>query len=481
MENDRMAVPEPLRQSLVAAGQDNVLSQVNTLNDAKLSLLVEQLEKLDLSAMKSLIDTYVTSAPAFSMSSDTKPAIYYPADATSTVRSYDAAKYIAAGEDLLRAGKVACFTVAGGQGSRLGYDGPKGCYPAGAVTGKPLFQLFAEGIKATGNKYGTPVPWLVMTSPLNHEATVGFFKEHSHFGLDANNVMFFPQGTMPSFDLATGKMLMSDAYTLAASPDGHGGSLKALYTSGAIATLKERGVEHISYFQVDNPLVRVADPLFLGLHASAPDSSGQMSSKMLPKAYAEEKVGLFAEIDGRTQVVEYSDMPMELQRETNADGSLRFLAGNPAIHAFSVEFVEKVNTDPACTLPYHRAVKKIAHINTETGEAVTPAEPNGVKLERFVFDAMPFAERSIILETSRVQEFAPIKNASGIDSAESSRELQTERAAIWLEAAGVAVPRDGHAKADCVLEIGAMTALDAGDLAKADLPKAIERGQKLSL
>ncbi|RNC81502.1 MAG: UDPGP type 1 family protein [Phycisphaera sp.] len=476
-----MAVPPALRDSLISANQDHVLSQINTLNDAKLSLLIEQLEKLDLGDMQRLIDTYVKSAPTFDVPANTKPAPYYPADPASPVRAYDAEHFRKAGEELLRQGKVACFTVAGGQGSRLGFDGPKGCYPAGAVTGKPLFQVFAEGIKATSNKYGAPVPWLIMTSPQNHEATVVFFDEHNHFGLDPNDVLFFPQGTMPSFDLKTGRILMTDGHTLAASPDGHGGSLKALYTSGAIAKMKERGIEHISYFQVDNPLVRVADPLFLGLHAIAGDSTGAMSSKMLPKAYAEEKVGLFVQVGDRIQVVEYSDMPMDRQRETNDDGSLRFLAGNPAIHAFGVDFVEKVNTDPNFDLPYHRAVKKIAHINTDTGEPISPAEPNGVKLERFVFDALPFAEKSVILETSRVQEFAPIKNAEGIDSAESSAKLQTERAALWLEEAGVTVPRNADGDPDCVLEISALTALDAQDLKGNDLPSAIEPGQKLAL
>lgn len=476
-----MAVPQALRDMLISANQDHVLSQVSTLNDAKLSLLIEQLEDLDLGDMQRLIDTYVKSAPTFDVPADTKPAPYYPADQASPILTYDAEQFRQAGEELLRQGKVACFTVAGGQGSRLGFDGPKGCYPAGAVTGKPLFQVFAEGIKATSVKFGAPVPWLIMTSPQNHEATVAFFKEQNHFGLNPDDIWFFPQGTMPSFDLESGRILMSDGHTLAASPDGHGGSLKALYTSGAIAKLKERGIEHISYFQVDNPLVRVADPLFLGLHASAKDSSGAMSSKMLPKAYAEEKVGLFVQVGDRIQVVEYSDMPMDRQRETNDDGSLRFLAGNPAIHAFGVDFVEKVNTDRNFDLPYHRAVKKIAHINTDTGEPMTPSEPNGVKLERFVFDALPFAEKSIILETSRVQEFAPIKNAEGIDSAASSAKLQTERAALWLEEAGVTVPRNDSGDPDCVLEISALTALDAMDLKGKDLPRVIEPGQKLAL
>lgn len=476
-----MTLTDTLRKALDEAGQNHLVKKIETLADESRERLVEQVEKLDLGAMNRLIDEYVRSEPTYDIPEDTEPAEYYPADPGAKVRPYDAAKYRAAGESLLREGKVACFTVAGGQGSRLGFDGPKGCYPAGAVSKKPLFQIFAEGIKATGEKYGKAVPWLIMTSPQNHADTVSFFEEHDYFGLNTDDVMFFPQGTMPSFDLKTGRVLMSDEVTLAASPDGHGGSLKALYASGAIDEMKKRGVEHISYFQVDNPLVKVADPLFLGLHASAPDSSGEMSSKMLPKAYAEEKVGLFVKFGGRTRVVEYSDMPMERQKETNGDGSLRFLAGNPAIHAFGVDFVEKVNTDPDLDLPYHRAVKKIPHADPESGEAVDPAEPNGVKLERFVFDALPFAEQSIILETSRVQEFAPIKNAEGIDSAESSAKLQTERAALWLEAAGVKVPRNAEGEPDCVLEISPLTALEPDDLKGKDLPSEIEPGQRLAL
>ncbi|HED53272.1 MAG TPA: UDPGP type 1 family protein, partial [Phycisphaerales bacterium] len=445
----RSAMPatETMRQALEAIGQEHLLRFADGLPSDRLHSLVEQIESLDLESLPSLVETYVKRAPVFELSGTVEPASYYPADAGG----YDRDAFTRAGEELLRNGKVACFTVAGGQGSRLGFDGPKGCYPAGAVTGKSLFQIFAEGILATGKKYGTPVPWLIMTSPLNHDATVSFFAKHDHFGLSPDDVFFFPQGTMPSFDMKTGRILLASPSDIATSPDGHGGSLKALRVSGALDALEDRGVEHISYFQVDNPLVKVADPLFLGLHASAPDSSAEMSSKMLPKAYAEEKVGLFVKIDGRTQVVEYSDMPMEMQKQTNDDGSLVYLAGNPAIHAFSVSFVRKVNTDPDFRLPFHRAVKKIRHIDLETGEAISPSEPNGVKLEQFVFDALPFARDSIILETSREEEFAPIKNAEGIDSAESSARLQSARAARWLEAAGVRVPRASDGRPDCTL------------------------------
>jgi len=475
-----MPISEPLRLALQKAGQSHLIETADTLTGLSQDRFTQQLESLDLGKMRELVQTYVKSTPTFEIPENTRPASYYPADPSSSRRAYEPSGFRRAGERLLAEGKVACFTVAGGQGSRLGYDGPKGCYPAGAITKKPLFQFFAEGILATQRKFGGTVPWLIMTSPQNHEQTVSFFREHKYFGLREADVMFFPQGTMPSFDLESGQVLLAGPGELTASPDGHGGSLKALYASGSLDRLRERGVEHISYFQVDNPLVKVADAMFLGLHASAPDSSGQMSSKMLPKAYAEEKVGLFAEIDGHTQVVEYSDMPMELQRQTNEDGTLRFLAGNPAIHAFSVDFVEKVNTDPNFELPYHKAVKKIPYFDRTKGAMVTPSQPNGVKLERFVFDALPFAKQSIILETSRVQEFAPIKNAEGIDSAQSSATLQTQRAALWLEAHGVKIPRKGDGSIDCVIEISPLTALEADDLNAKNIPASIKPGEQLA-
>lgn len=472
---------DDLRPTLEAANQGHLLTFADGLSVAHRDALLSQIAAIDFTKLPGLIEDYVLTKPAFELPADVDAAPYYPADPTASFKPYDAARYHAAGEDLLRDGKVACFTVAGGQGSRLGYDGPKGCYPAGAVTKKPLFQIFAEGVLATSKKYGKTVPWYIMTSPLNHEATVAFFKEHNHFGLDPADVMFFPQGTIPSFDMATGKILLSQKHEIATNPDGHGGSLTALHASGALDEMAKRGIEHISYFQVDNPNVKVADPLFLGLHAAAPDSSGELSSKMLPKAYPEEKLGLFATAGGRVCVIEYSDMPMERQRETLDDGRLRFLAGSPAIHVFGRAFVEKVNTDKDFDLPYHRAEKKIPHVNLDTGEQVSPDAPNGVKLERFVFDALPMAEKSIIFETSRVEDFAPIKNAEGQDSAESSAQLQTQKAAGWLESVGVEIPKKADGTPDCVLEISPLTALEPGDLKGADLPNKIEAGERVAL
>ncbi len=473
-----------LRLRLDGVGQGHLLKFVEGLRPGEKKGLLEQIQGLEIEALPSLVSQYVLNKPVFTLPADVQPADYYPHNAQAATRRWNKEYFKAQGQELLRAGKVAAFVVAGGQGSRLGYEGPKGCYPAGAVSGRPLFAMFADQLLAAGKKYGRPVPWYIMTSPLNHDATVAFFKENSYFGLSAADVMFFPQGVMPSLDIKTGKVLLAAKHEIATNPDGHGGAIKAICVSGALADMKRRGVEHLSYFQVDNPTVKVLDPVFIGLHAAAPDSSGQMSSKMTPKAYPEEKVGVFCKINGKTEVVEYSDLPMELQKQRLPDGSLRFIAGSIAIHIISVAFIEKLGTDPSFSLPYHRAEKKIPCIDIETGDPITPTSNNGVKLERFVFDALTLCDSSqgkgsIVYETDRVEEFAPIKNASGLDSPQTSGELQTERAARWLERAGVKIPRGADGKPQCVLEIKATTALEPEDLGSAALPERIQPGESV--
>lgn len=232
-----------------------------------------------------------------------------------------------------------------------------------------------------------------------------------------------------------------------------------LYRSGAVEDMKKRGVEFISYWQVDNPLINIFDPLFIGLHAL---DKAQMSSKGLTKTSPKEKVGNFCLVDGKITIIEYSDLPNEMAERKNPDGSLAFELGSIGIHIISRNFVEKLNAK-GFSLPLHKAIKKIQHIDPQ-GNLVEPKEPNGIKLESFVFDAVPMASKSIILQTLRNEEFGPIKNATGTDSAETSRQMQIERSARWLEAAGVKVPRKADGSADCVIEIAPSFAVEKDEL-----------------
>ncbi len=337
--------------------------------------------------------------------------------------------------------------------------------------------MFAEQILAASRRAKATVPWYIMTSPVNDVATKAFFRQNNYFGLSARDVIFFIQGTMPAIG-TDGKILLASKSELALSPNGHGGSLLALNKSGALEDMARRGVEFISYFQVDNPLVRAVDPLFIGLHASA---GAEMSAKSLPKRDPMEKLGNFCVVDGKTTIIEYSDLPEELARACNPDGRLKFSAGSIAIHILSRSFVARLTADGQCGLPFHRAVKKVPFMDP-TGEVVRPEAPNAVKLEMFVFDALPLASNTVILETQRSEEFSPVKNATGEDSLATSLHDQVRRAAVWLEKAGIAVPRDADGQVAAAIEISPLFADSEEELAaKVDRNLKIATGQSVYL
>ena len=482
MTDTTNATPQDLQQryrqalaTLERYEQAHLLHYYHELEPAQQAALLSDIEAQDWQELHTLAEQYVLSDYSPEVPEKLEPPAYYPALPDESLRPrYQEAKRL--GESLLRQGQVAAFTVAGGQGTRLGWDGPKGSFPATPLQGKPLFQVFAEYIRKTQAKYQCRLPWYIMTSPLNHEPTQALFAEYNYFGLEPEDVMFFQQGTLPSFSV-DGKVLLADKHQLAQNPDGHGGSFSALHRSGALEDMRQRGVSHISYFQVDNPNVKCLDPLFIGLHVQ--DDAG-MSSKMLPKAEAKERVGVFCEVDGRVQVIEYSDLPDELAEARADDGGLRYKAGSIAIHMISVAFAQSlIAADGRLGLPLHRAVKKVPYLDIASGQHIEPEEPNAVKLERFVFDALPLSASSVILETERLEEFAPIKNAEGSDSPATSQALQSQRAARWLAQHGVALPAEDAPLP--VIELSPLLAIDAEDLAEATLPARIAPGQDLLL
>jgi UDP-N-acetylglucosamine/UDP-N-acetylgalactosamine diphosphorylase len=453
----------PLREKLKSIHQQNVLRFFDQLNPDSQKKLEAQLRALDLDHIAELAETQVREKAPLPLPKSIEPVKAYPREANAEHRAlYQQAEQ--RGQELLRQGKIGAFLVAGGQGTRLGYDGPKGEYPVTPVKRKPLFQVFAEQLRAFGRDAGKSIPWYIMTSTVNDGPTREFFKQNNYFGYDAKDIFFFEQGMMPAFSM-NGEMLLGAKDSLALSPDGHGGSLSALNRSGALEDMRQRGVEHLSYFQVDNPIVHTIDPLFLGLH----DLTGsEMSSKTIPKATALEKVGNFVIGDGKLQVIEYSDLPENLALQTNPDGTLRFNAGSIAIHALRRTFIERLNQSGRLELPWHRAEKKVPYID-ESGNEVKPDKPNAVKLEQFVFDAIPLAKNPIVYTTDRAEEFSPVKNAEGVDSPATSKRDQIRRAARWLEAAGVEVATK-NGEPDAVIEISPLFATSAQQLATRKLP-----------
>ncbi len=469
------------REKLDSIGQQHVLKYWDSLGEPqRLDLLADLQQLPSPAALRELIDNcVVTYEPPEVPLDRLEPAPYLPA----TPAPDQADKYADAtrrGVELIRQGKVAALTVAGGAGTRLGFSGPKGVFPISPVSNKPLFQLFAEQIRGTELRYQAgPIRWFIMTSPGNDRETREFFAKNDFFGLTSEQIRFFAQGVMPAFS-PEGKMLLASKHSLALSPDGHGGTLLALRRTGCLDEMAAAGIEHISYFQVDNPLVKGIDPLFIGMH----DATGsQMSSKSLEKADDFERVGNFALVDGRVIVVEYSDLPDSLAVARNPDGSRKFNAGSIAIHVISRRFVEDLTADEArFKLPWHRAVKKVVHVDPATDELVEPAEPNAVKLETFIFDAVPMAANPLLLQTIRAEEFSPVKNATGTDSVETSRRDQNRRAAGWFEHAGVKVPRTAEGEPAATIEISPTFALDAEHLKeKLTRMPVIEPGMQLYL
>ena len=471
---------DKLRAAFAAAGQEQVFAFWDELDDPGRERLVDQAAEIDLGEVDRLVRTLVRGTEAVAPVSyeGLQPAPYraLPAQGGDAAAWQEARR---AGEAALRAGRVGVFTVAGGQGTRLGFDGPKGTFPVTPVRGATLFQVFAEKIRAAAQRYGRPIPWFLMTSHANDAATRAFFAEHSFFGLAEQDVFFFRQGRMPAVGL-DGRILLEAKDAIALSPDGHGGALRALVRSGATARMAERGIDVLSYFQVDNPLVSPVDPTFLGFHVL---SGSEMSSKTIPKAYAGEKLGHFCvagngEHAGKLVVIEYSDLPNELAEQRETDGQLKFRAGSIAIHALSRAFIERLGgADASVALPFHRADKKIPTVAAD-GTPVVPSKPNGVKFELFVFDALPYAASPLVMETRREEEFSPVKNAEGVDSPATCRADQGRQWARWLEAAGVAVPRTAEGDPAITFEITPLVADSAEALAQAvaqgNLPPLVE-------
>lgn len=446
-----------IRQRLAERSQHQLLAGIDRAQGADREALLTDIASLDLEAMQRLIETAVMGKAEAVDLAHLEPANAFPSPDHGEIDGrYHESRVL--GESLIAEGRVAAMVVAGGQGTRLGFDGPKGAFPVSPVRSKPLFQLFAESILETSKRYGGRIAWYVMTSPTNEEATRQFFEHHKCFGLNRDDLRFFSQGTIPSFSL-DGQILLESPTRVTRSPDGHGGSLTALAAAGCLKQIAEDGAEMLSYFQVDNPLVRPVDPLFVGLHAQ---QAAEVSSLTVRKADDLERVGHFARLNDREVVVEYSDFPESLARAKNQNGSRRYDLANIAVHVFSREYLERLTTGDL-SLPWHRAVKKVEYYDAVNDRRVVPLEPNAVKLERFVFDVLPLANRTMILERDRREVFSPVKNANGVDSVVTAQRDMSARAGRWLTKCGMTVP------ANCVVEISPLVANDAQTLATAEV------------
>ncbi len=443
-------------QSLLsAAGQSHVLAFWDRLDEAARARLLDRIASIDWSAVARLRAVLADHATAGPPDRGTAGPMSPPPVLELVPGTRPAA--VSRGEEELRAGRVAALLVAGGQGSRLGFDGPKGCCPVGPVSGEPLFFFHARKLLARKRRYGRPIPLYVMTSAANDAATRAFFESRGYFGLAPEDVFFFPQAMWPALDPG-GRVVLDAPDSVFLSPDGHGGVLAALERSGALADMEARGIASVCYFQVDNPMVDVADPAFVGVHAFA---NFDWTLKVCRRTGPGEKMGMPVWRDGRTAIVEYTEFSDEDRCALAPDGSLRFAWGSPAMHVFSVPFLRR---EAAAGLPIHLAHKKVPFVDA-AGALVRPEAPNAYKFEKFVFDALADARRTIGLAFDREEEYSPVKNRDGEKSPASCRADLSRKWARWLRAAGVAVPLDGRGYPLRPVEIDPAFALDAAELA----------------
>ena len=418
---------QDFRQRLISSNQGAITSRLEKLSAHEQSLVEHQLESIDLEFLAHLFEKRNIPFALPNIEKIGPVPVLHP--------STNSAKAKSEGLKSLAKGEVGILMVAGGQGSRLGTLQPKGTWPITPITQKSLFQLHSEKVLALSKKANRNIPFLIMTSPATHDQTVTFFTTQGFFGLKKEQVIFFTQGTMPAVDLDTGTTLFEEPAKIFTSPDGHGGTLTALKKTGLLEQLKFQGVKHLFFFQVDNPLVQIADPIFIGHHLS---HQSQLSSKVILKDSPTDKLGNFIQVNGRCQIIEYSDLPLELATRKKQDGTLFIDTGNPAIHLFDVDFLNTVCNNCEA-LPFHLAKKKVPFVNQQ-GEKIIPEKENALKFERFIFDIFPLAERWLLVSTSKVEEFAPLKNAHGDDSPETAKQAQCKLFIQWLEKAGVKIP-----------------------------------------
>ena len=444
---------EDIKHLLTEYKQHRLLRCLDLLDRQRCNALMQELDALDFSEIAERYQNY-TADCGHADKKFQEAELLSPG--STACDSAECARLSAHGRQALSDGRVALYLVAGGQGSRLGFDGPKGCFPVSPLKSKSLFQLFAEQVLALQRRYGVSLPWYILTSGENNQATLDFFKERNFFGLQPGDVRLIVQKQIPSLDL-DGQLIVGNDGRLFKNPNGHGGSLYALQDSGALDAMAACGIEEIFYFQVDNPLVSIADPVFVGAHI---DRSAQMSTKVVRKTDPCEKVGIIGRVNGRLGCIEYSELTPEQVAEKLPDGTLRFKSANIAVHMLNRSFVEKLVRRADFHLPYHSAVKNIACLECRDGRLVE-GSVKGIKFEMFIFDALGFAETSVTLEVPREEEFSPVKNANGADSPASARAAMLERARSWLAHAlpGREIPTNLQA------EISPLFAFDEQELA----------------
>ena len=393
-------------------GPEHLLNNFENLDEAHKKELLKEIKGINFELVTSLYDSTKKDKK------NTKDEIT-PIDYLDKFKLGDKYKYYEnIGKKAIKEGELAVVTMAGGQGTRLGHNGPNGTYDIGLDSHKSLFELLSDGIKEEAKKYGVTIPWFIMTSRENNKATIEFFEKHKDFGYQKDkNIFFFIQGELPMMD-TEGKIFMGEDGLMKLAADGHGGIYESLVKTGMTQKMKELGVKWVFLGGVDNCLVKMVVPVLMGV---AIDQQVTVACKSVVKANPHERVGVFCKRNGKPNVIEYTEITEDMAEARDKDGELLYGESHILCNLFSVDAVERMGANP---LPYHVAFKKAKYIDKD-GNLVEPDSPNAYKFEAFLFDAFGEVDEMAVLRVKRVEEFAPVKNAdtAGVDCPKTAREV----------------------------------------------------------
>ena len=391
--------------------QEHIARFLEKQDEEKQDELIKQIERIDFQQITELYNN--TKKEIEFKESKIEPLKYFDKD---KLTENQRRKFDELGEKSVKSGEYAVVTMAGGQGTRLGHQGPKGTFKLDVYgKGKYLFEILTENLKEANEKYGVTIPWYIMTSKENNEETVGFLEKNNYFGYDKECVTIFQQSELPLVD-QEGKLLIGKDYKIKEASDGNGGTYSSLRASGCLADMKEKGIKWVFIGSVDNALLKMVDVTLLGM---AKSQNVQIASKSIVKANPHEKVGVFCKMNGHPKVIEYSELPKRMAEQYDRHGELKYGESHIMCNLFTIEAIEKISKEP---LIYHSAFKKNSYID-EDGKEVIPEVPNSYKFESFIFDAFEIFDNIAILRGKREDDFAPVKNKDGVDSPKTAKEL----------------------------------------------------------
>lgn len=430
-----------LKSLLQKHDQEHLLQFWDEISQQEREFLIDDLNNLNIPEVTSYFTRAMESANNKNNLLDEKIKPI-PSHAMESIRTSSPEKLLSYEKLGLREiadGKVAVLLMAGGQGTRLGVDFPKGMYNVNLPSERTLFHIQALRIKRLQNmardEFGQSkgITWYIMTSDATHESTLAYFKENEYFGIDESKIVAFRQSTLPCFTF-DGKIILDEKHRVSKAPDGNGGLYRALHKEGILSDMKQRGINSVHAFSVDNILVKVADPVFLGFCISR---SADCGVKVVPKRSPDEPVGVVAQVDGLYSVVEYSEISKNTAELRDDRGDLVFNAGNICNHYFTTSFLNIISEKYENCLDLHIAKKKIPYVN-EKGVRCKPDAANGIKIEKFVFDVFKYSRHFAAWEVMREDEFSALKNsdAAKIDCPSTARKAVLSQHKRWLLSAG---------------------------------------------